>query len=168
MFHPVLPPQPPPNLVSSKPVSDLASTAVIQVKNDQQKLIIDGKNQQGRYQSTTKPVNDSPLSRLENSGWEFSIIQGQKRKIIYIIAGQQVLTGTSTPPVEKNHVNGISSKGTIIMTTHGFIDDDKKAIDDYKKEHSAEWLAKLGTSDFDIVIERDDLIDDIGYQQEPE
>ena len=70
--------------------------------------------------------------------------------------------------VEKNHVNGISSKGTIIMTTHGFIDDDKKAIDDYKKIHSAEWLAKLGTSDFDIVIERDDLIDDIGYQQEPE
>jgi hypothetical protein len=70
--------------------------------------------------------------------------------------------------VEKNHVNGISSKGTIIMTTHGFIDDDKKAIDDYKKIHSAEWLAKLGTNDFDIVIERDDLIDDIGFEQEPE
>ena len=113
MFHPVLPPQPPPNLVSSKPVSDLASTAVIQVKNDQQKLIIDGKNQQGRYQSTTKPVNDSPLSRLENSGWEFSIIQGQKRKIIHIIAGQQVLTGTSTPPVEKNYVNLQESGGKV-------------------------------------------------------
>lgn len=70
--------------------------------------------------------------------------------------------------VEKNHVNGISSKGTIIMTTHGFIDDDKKAIDEYKKLHSAEWLAKLGTSDFDIVIERDDLIDDIGFENEPE
>jgi lipopolysaccharide export system protein LptA len=113
MFHPVLPPQPPPNLVSSKPVSDLAATAVIQVKNDQQKLIIDGKNQQGRYQSTTKPVNDSPLSRLENSGWEFSIIQGQKRKIIHIIAGQQVLTGTSTPPVEKNYVNLQESGGKV-------------------------------------------------------
>ena len=113
MFHPVLPPQPPPNLVSSKPVSDLASTAVIQVKNDQQKLIIDGKNQQGRYQSTTKPVNDSPLYRLENSGWEFSIIQGQKRKIIHIIAGQQVLTGTSTPPVEKNYVNLQESGGKV-------------------------------------------------------
>ena len=70
--------------------------------------------------------------------------------------------------VEKNHVNGISSKGTIIMTTHGFIDDDKKAIDEYKKLHSAEWLEKLGTSDFDIVEERDDLIDDIGFEQEPE
>jgi hypothetical protein len=70
--------------------------------------------------------------------------------------------------VEKNHVNGISSKGTIIMTTHGFIEDDKKAIDDYKKLHSTEWLEKLGTNDFDIVIERDDLIDDIGFEQEPE
>jgi len=70
--------------------------------------------------------------------------------------------------VEKNHVNGISSKGTIIMTTHGFIDDDKKAIDEYKKEHSAEWFEKLGAKDFDIVIERDDLIDDIGFEQEPE
>jgi hypothetical protein len=54
------------------------------------------------------------------------------------------------------------------MTTHGFIDDDKKAIDDYKKIHSAEWLAKLVTNDFDIVIERDDLMDDIGFEQEPE
>ena len=113
MFHPVLLPQPPPSLEASKPVSDLAATAVIQVKNDQQKLIIDGKNQQGRYQSTTKPVNDSPLSRLENSGWEFSIIQGQKRKIIHIIAGQQVLTGTSTPPVEKNYVNLQESGGKV-------------------------------------------------------
>jgi len=105
MFHPALPPPPLPNLVSSKPVDYLASTAVIKVKNDRQKLIIDGKNQHNQYQSTTKPINDSPLSRLENSGGEFSIIQGQKRKIIYIIAGQQVLTETSTPPVEKNHVN---------------------------------------------------------------
>ncbi|MDB9534310.1 DUF3769 domain-containing protein [Dolichospermum planctonicum CS-1226] len=113
MFHPVLPPQPPPSLVSSKPVSDLAATAVIQVKNDQQKLIIDGKNQQDRYQSITKPVNDSPLSQLEKSSGEFSIIQGQKRKIIYIIAGQQVLTGTSTPPVEKNHVNLQESSGKV-------------------------------------------------------
>jgi hypothetical protein len=70
--------------------------------------------------------------------------------------------------VEKNHVNGVSSKGSIIMTVHGFIEDDKKAIDDYKKLHSKEWLEKLGESDFDIVIERDDLIDDIGFKQEPE
>ncbi|MFO0409022.1 MAG: DUF3769 domain-containing protein [Dolichospermum sp.] len=113
MFHPALPPQPPPNLVSSKPVSDLAATAVIQVKNDQQKLIIDGKNPQDQYQSTTNPSNDSPLSQLEKSGGEFSIIQGQKRKIIYNIAGQQVLIETSTPPVEKNYVNLQESGGKV-------------------------------------------------------
>ncbi|MDB9482994.1 DUF3769 domain-containing protein, partial [Dolichospermum circinale CS-537/05] len=113
MFHPALPPQPPPNLVSSKPVSDLAATAVIQVKNDQQKLIIDGKKQQDQYQSTTKPSNDSPLSQLEKSSGEFSIIQGQKRKIIYNIAGQQVVTETSTPPVEKNYVNLQESAGKV-------------------------------------------------------
>jgi lipopolysaccharide export system protein LptA len=113
MFHPVLPPQPPPNLVSSKPVSYLAAPAVIQVKNDQQKLIIDSKNQQNQYQSTTKPSNDSPLSQLEKSGGEFSIIQGQKRKIIYNIAGQQVLTETSTPSVEKNYVNLQESAGKV-------------------------------------------------------
>ncbi|MBD2444673.1 DUF3769 domain-containing protein [Dolichospermum sp. FACHB-1091] len=113
MFHPVLPPQPPPNLVSSKPVSYLAAPAVIQVKNDQQKLIIDGKNQQDQYQSTTKPSNDSPLSQLEKSSGEFSIIQGQKRKIIYNIAGQQVVTETSTPPVEKNYVNLQESAGKV-------------------------------------------------------
>jgi lipopolysaccharide export system protein LptA len=113
MFHPALPPQPPPNLVSSKPVSDLAATAVIQVKNDQQKLIIDGKNPQDQYQSTTNPSNDSPLSQLEKSGGEFSIIQGQKRKIIYNIAGQQVLIETSTPPVEKNYVNLQESAGKV-------------------------------------------------------
>ncbi len=113
MFHPALPPQPPPNLVSSKPVSYLAATAVIQVKNDQQKLIIDGKNPQNQYQSTTKPSNDSPLSQLEKSSGEFSIIQGQKRKIIYNIAGQQVVTETSTPPVEKKYVNLQESAGKV-------------------------------------------------------
>jgi hypothetical protein len=105
MFHPVFPPQPPPNLVSSKPVDYLASTAVINVKTDGQELIIDSKNQHNQYQSTTKPVNDSPLSQLENSGREFSIIQGQKRKIIHVIAGQQGVKETSTPPAEKSHVN---------------------------------------------------------------
>jgi hypothetical protein len=39
------------------------------------------------------------------------------------------------------------------MTVHGFIDDDKKAIDTYKKEHSKDWLSILGTDSFDIVEE---------------
>ena len=53
--------------------------------------------------------------------------------------------------VDKNHVTGIQTKGTVTMTVHGFIDDDKKAIDTYKKEHSDEWLKLLGTLDFELI-----------------
>jgi hypothetical protein len=55
--------------------------------------------------------------------------------------------------VDKNHVTGVQTKGTVTMTVHGFIDDDKKAIDAYKKEHSKEWLSILGSTDFDVVEE---------------
>jgi len=58
--------------------------------------------------------------------------------------------------VDKNHVTGVQTKGTVTMTVHGFIDDDKKAIDIYKKEHSKDWLQILGSEDFD-VIEEDEM-----------
>jgi len=54
---------------------------------------------------------------------------------------------------DKNHVTGVQTKGTVTMTVHGFIADDKSAIDAYKKEHSKEWLSILGTDSFDIVEE---------------
>ena len=56
--------------------------------------------------------------------------------------------------VDKNHVTGVQTKGTVTMTVHGFIDDDKKAIDNYKKEHADEWLKILGTLDFDLVEDK--------------
>jgi len=62
--------------------------------------------------------------------------------------------------VDKNHVTGVQTKGTVTMTVHGFIDDDKKAIDAYKKEHSKDWLAILGTDSFDIV-EEDEMKENI-------
>lgn len=54
---------------------------------------------------------------------------------------------------DKNHINGITTKGTIISTVHGFIPDDPKAITEYKKEHSKEWASILGTGDY--VIQED-------------
>jgi len=54
---------------------------------------------------------------------------------------------------DKNHVTGVQTKGTVVMTVHGFIEDDKKAIDEYKKAHSKEWLQILGSTDFDVVEE---------------
>ena len=55
--------------------------------------------------------------------------------------------------VDKNHINGITTRGNIVMTTHGFLLDDKKAIDDYKKKHSEYWLTTLGSTDFELVEE---------------
>ena len=54
---------------------------------------------------------------------------------------------------DKNHVTGVQTKGTVVMTVRGFIEDDKKAIDEYKKEHSKSWLQILGSTDFDVVGE---------------
>lgn len=62
---------------------------------------------------------------------------------------------------DKNHVNDVTSTGKVIMTAHGFIDDDKKAIDSYKKEHSKDWLKTLGASDFEVIIETDEDSRDI-------
>jgi hypothetical protein len=62
--------------------------------------------------------------------------------------------------VDKNHITGVTSKGASIMTVHGFIEDDKKAVDEYKKEHSHEWLQVLGSTDFDVVEETDNELDE--------
>ena len=54
---------------------------------------------------------------------------------------------------DKNHVTGITAVSSIIMTVHGFIKDDKLAIEKYKKDHSSEWLKTIGSADFDIIEE---------------
>lgn len=41
--------------------------------------------------------------------------------------------------VEKNHVTNVCAKGKIICTDHGFILDDKDAIDNYKKDYKDGW-----------------------------
>lgn len=60
--------------------------------------------------------------------------------------------------IEKNHINGISTGGKIIVTPHGYILDDKKEIDKYKKENIDYFSSILGDSltenDFNIEIEQ--------------
>lgn len=51
---------------------------------------------------------------------------------------------------DKNHVNGITTKGTIISTVHGFIKDDPNVIKKYKDQHSSKWIGILGKGTYDI------------------
>jgi hypothetical protein len=57
---------------------------------------------------------------------------------------------------DKNHVTGVTTRGTVTVTVHGFIDDDPKAVERYKKDHKDEWLNVLGGGDFVIVEDTSD------------
>lgn len=57
--------------------------------------------------------------------------------------------------IEKNHIGGVQSRGRVVMTSHGFIPDDKRAIDKYKDEHKDHWLKLVGSLDFDLIEEGD-------------
>lgn len=57
---------------------------------------------------------------------------------------------------DKNHITGVTATNKLIMTPTGFIFDDKKSLDKYKADHSHEWIATLGSYDFDIVEEQTD------------
>jgi hypothetical protein len=62
---------------------------------------------------------------------------------------------------DKNHVTGVTAVNKVIMTVHGFIKDDKKELDEYKKKYSDQWTKVLGSSTFDIVEEETALSPDI-------
>ena len=57
--------------------------------------------------------------------------------------------------MEKNHIGGVQSRGRVVMTQHGFIPDDKRAIDKYKDAHKDHWLKLVGSLDFDLIEEGD-------------
>ena len=82
-------------------------------------------------------------------------------KIKAIKGGKQVEFAKRTKiQVDKNHINGITTRGAIVMTTHGFLEDEKKAIDNYKKQHSDYWLTTLGSTDF-VLVEEGSMEEDI-------
>jgi hypothetical protein len=62
---------------------------------------------------------------------------------------------------DKNHVTGVTAVNKVIMTVHGFIKDDKKELDEYKKNYSDQWTKVLGSNTFDIVEEETALSPDI-------
>jgi hypothetical protein len=98
-----------------------------------------------------------------------NIANAGTNKIKAIKDGKQVEFAKRTNvQIDKNHINGITTKGKIIMTPHGFIDDTDKALKDYKDSHAKEWSRILGGGDFAIVEEVDTFEPAEIYTQEPE
>lgn len=90
-------------------------------------------------------------------------------KIKAIKGGQQVEFAKRTNiQIDKNHINGITTRGKIIMTPHGFIADDEKDLKKYKDAHSDEWSRILGGGDFDVIEERDEPETTNFFENEPD
>ena len=117
---------------------------------------------------TAKPEHPMGQPRLENKGgktmWYDStvivtfgnITNSGTSKIKAVAKGKEFEFAKRTKvQIEKNHIDGIQSRGAIIMTSHGFIADDKKAIDTYKDTHKGSWANTLGSADFTVMVEAD-------------
>ena len=90
-------------------------------------------------------------------------------KIKAIKDGKQVEFAKRTNlQIDKNHINGITTRGKIIMTPHGFINDSDKDLKGYKDAHAAEWSKILGGMDFDIFEEQESPEPLNLFQQEPD
>ena len=59
--------------------------------------------------------------------------------------------------IDKNHINGVTTRGRIVMTPHGFINDDDKELKKYKDENTAAWSKILGGTDFSVIEEGNDV-----------
>lgn len=117
---------------------------------------------------TQKPEHPMGQPKLQNKGgmsmwYDATIVvtfgnitNPGTSKIKAIKDGKQVEFAKKTNiQVEKNHIGGVQSRGKIVMTGHGFINDSKKAIDDYKAKHKDHWLKRVGSLDFDLIEEGD-------------
>ena len=90
-------------------------------------------------------------------------------KIKAIKDGKQVEFAKRTNiQIDKNHINGVQSRGKIIMTPHGFIDDTDKALKSYKDSHANEWMKVLGGLDFDIFEEQETFESMNVFENEPD
>ena len=117
---------------------------------------------------TQKPESPMGMPKLQNKGgmsmWYDStmvvtfgnITNPGTSKIKAIKDSKQVEFAKRTNvQIEKNHISGVTTRGRIVMTQHGFIEDKPRAIEKYKTEHKERWLNLLGSVNFDLIEEGD-------------
>ena len=70
--------------------------------------------------------------------------------------------------IDKNHINGVTTRGKIVMTPHGFINDNDKELKKYKEDRKEDWAAILGGDDFRVVEEDQAYTDITSFGEEPQ
>jgi len=130
---------------------------------------------------TLKPASPMGQPKLMNKGgyamWFDStfvvtfgnIMSAGTSKIKAIKDGKQVeFAKRCNLQIDKNHINGVTTRGRIVMTPHGFITDDPNELKKYKNNHAQEWVKILGGLDFDVVEEGEEIQDVSQFEKEPE
>jgi len=130
---------------------------------------------------TLKPESPMGQPKLMNKGgyamWFDStfvvtfgnVMSAGTSKIKAIKDGKQVEFAKRTNlQIDKNHINGVTTRGKIVMTPHGFINDDDKEIKAYKNDHAEAWREVLGGVDFDIIEEDQEIQDISHFAKEPD
>ena len=98
-----------------------------------------------------------------------NVMSAGTSKIKAIKDGKQVEFAKRTNlQIDKNHINGVTTRGKIVMTPHGFILDDEKALKNYKEEHKEAWKKILGGGDFIIAEEEQAYTDIRSHIDEPQ
>ena len=129
---------------------------------------------------TLKPASPMGQPKLMNKGgyamWFDStfvvtfgnIMSAGTSKIKAIKDGKQVeFAKRCNLQIDKNHINGVTTRGRIVMTPHGFINDDPNELKKYKNDHATEWAIVLGGIDFDVIEESEEVNETSQYEQEP-
>jgi len=129
---------------------------------------------------TLKPESPMGQPKLMNKGgyamWYDStfvvtfgnIMSAGTSKIKAIKDGKQVEFAKRTNlQIDKNHVNGVTTRGKIVMTPHGFINDDPNELKNYKDQYAADWSKVLGGMDFKVIEENEEVQPE-AHVQEPE
>ena len=70
--------------------------------------------------------------------------------------------------IDKNHINGVTTRGKIVMTPHGFILDNDRDLKNYKDARKDDWAKILGGGDFRVVEEGQAFTDITSFEDEPQ
>ena len=130
---------------------------------------------------TLKPESPMGKPKLMNKGgyamWFDStfvvtfgnIMSAGTSKIKAIKDGKQVeFAKRVNIQIDKNHINGVTTRGKIVMTPHGFINDNDKELKGYKEDRKEDWKKILGGDDFRVVEEDQAYSDITSFGDEPQ
>jgi len=97
-----------------------------------------------------------------------NVMSAGTSKIKAIKDGKQVeFAKRANIQIDKNHINGVTTRGKIVMTPHGFINDTPNELKKYKDANSSDWAKVLGGGDFTVIEESEEVNDTSQYEQEP-